>query len=931
MSEDDLKGKKKKKRKKVRRRIYAVLIAVSILLLGAGTVVGAMFFQNVETPDDTPYGENTTFYYAGYEGEVGGYGDEFRILVDDYDELPDTVIWAMLASEDKKFFEHDGVDMKGTFRAFINNVTGGEQQGASTISQQYAGALADFRDDISYGRKAQEAVMAMKLEKEYGKKEILRHYLNIAPFGRGAIGIGAASQAYFDKDYQELTWEEAAFIVMQVKAPSGTYDPKLKDEDGTVSAERWQYVMDNLWEIRDDSGITKEEYENAEVPETVEIEGHGPTWGGDSPTGFITNEVDGYVFDELEEHYGLTKSDLYGGENGPGGYDISLTLDPEIQKLTEETASRGDLIKKKNEDDEWIGFDGEVVDSKAAAAPKYFESDKLTFNDEPLEMPRFENDNEKAALYDRHPSMADAVVVVEPGTGRVLGYYGGDDGMGIDRAGIEGAQPPSSSFKMITASLAILNESSIDSWWDGSSPREFEGRTEDDPAGPVHNAGDDEPDRDLTLQNAVKWSLNTPMYAIADEFGATNLLKVAIDMGVEHMERPVKAAWEDGQDITATFEFSEDGTQYALRGEAKTADGEWSLTDNETIDSMAYLEWADPDNSNAGVYATDDGEPVWYDLDMSRQKFPFDREIAFGQYGVSVRDMSAVFATLAADGEYNETHYVEEVRDRDGNVVKPIDDYRKDQVLDPGIAQDLQEVGSEIGGAGGNIGRPKTGKTGTWEAHDDFGSDANAHAWYAGAIPQLSIAAWVGNVGSDVFPMLNKDGWAMGSSYGSELAQPVWYDLMTKVIDAKSYEVVDWKQAPRVGDVTAFDIENEDGTIDADSPYCRTEQGSQDERCVSEDDDDDECSAVDEFFDQCDEDGENEGEEGDGPGNGNGPGEEDGGNEEEDCGFLCDGDGDGGQGGGEDDLPGGGEDNRQDGPGVFDETEPRSSRELLNN
>src|SRR5690606_10572998 len=194
---------KKKRMSMRRRRIYAALILVVLMLLGSGTVVGAVFFQSVPLPDELAFGESTTFTYAD-ETAVAGYGEFTRKLVDDYEDLPRSVVWSLLALEDKNYFEHEGVDYKGPLRALYNNVTGGDTQGASTISQQYAGMVADIRDDISYGRKAREAIMAMKLEQEYSKESILLHYLNLNFYNRGAYGIAAASEVWFGKKLEDL-------------------------------------------------------------------------------------------------------------------------------------------------------------------------------------------------------------------------------------------------------------------------------------------------------------------------------------------------------------------------------------------------------------------------------------------------------------------------------------------------------------------------------------------------------------------------------------------------------------------------------------------------------------------------------------------------------------------------------------------------------
>ncbi|WP_198587008.1 transglycosylase domain-containing protein [Glycomyces xiaoerkulensis] len=819
---------RKKRMSMRRRRVYAALILVALMFLGSGTVVGAAFFQSVPAPDELEFGESTTFTYSDGEKAIAGYGEYTRKLVDTYDELPRTVVWSVLALEDKSYFEHEGVDYKGTLRALVNNVTGGDTQGASTISQQYAGMVADIRDDISYGRKAREAIMAMKLEQEYSKQDILLHYLNLNFYGRGSYGIAAAAEVWFAKKLEELTWAEAMMLSMQVKAGDGSFDPRLVDEEDSAPLDRWTHGMETLLSLEELDGEEKAEVEEQleeGMPKTEDQLENPGSWGHDKASGFITNPTDGYVWDELESRWGLTQEDFYGAEGGTGGYTVALTIDPQIQKEAQQTADRGDLKRVKNDDDEWVDDEGNVVGSRAAAAE--YENDDGFFE--------FTDSNEDAALYEYHPSMTSSVVAVEPGTGRVLGYFGGRNGLGIDKAGPENPHPPSSTFKMITAATAIRNGASIDSWWNSDSPREFETLSDfEDPT--ISNAGANE-NTDRSLTDAVRDSRNTPMYAIAEKYGATAILETAIDMGLRTMQ-------DTGSGDTYRFYKEDDGSiTYSLHGVIENDDGSYVTDENGNID-----QWASKNGYN------DDGSPVRTPVDTSVPNSPFYYHLSFGQYPTTVLDMATMYATIAADGKYSETHFVEAVYDRDGNEVEPIRELRTDQALDAGIARDLQWVGSVIDGSGESINRDYTGKTGTWEAADEYGEGANAHTWYVGAIPQLSIATWVGNATAESAPLLNEWG-GTDQVFGSTLSYPVWYQFMSGAIEAEGYEPVQWGQPPHVGSPITDDIENGDGKIDADSPYCQ--QNRNDPKCEKKNgggNGNGECDPISEWFGRCDND-----------------------------------------------------------------------------
>jgi membrane peptidoglycan carboxypeptidase len=830
-----------------RRRVYAALIMVCLMMLGAITVAGSWFFQNVPAPKDLKFGESTSIAYS--DGTViAGYGEYTRKLVDTYEELPPQVVWSLLALEDKDFFEHDGVDYKGTMRALVNNVTGGDTQGASTISQQYAGMVMDIRDDLSYGRKAKEAVMAMKLEQQYSKQEILLHYLNLNFYGRGTYGIAAASQIWFGVPLADLTWGQAMTLVMQVKAGDGSFDPRLVEDGDTAPADRWTHGMESLLTLTEDLDEEQLAAVQAELdagmPATLESLENPGTWGHDTPTGFITNPNDGYIWDELESRYGLTQNDFYGKDEGTGGYTVELTLDPTIQALAYETASRGDLERVKNDAGEFVDAEGNPVDE--------MDADEYVNDDGFFE---FTNTNDKAALADQNLSMADAVVAVEPGTGRVLGYYGGENGLGVDKAGIENPHPPSSTFKMVTAATAIENGASIDSWWTSDSPREFD-TLEGIGDGTISNAGRSE-NTDRTLTQAVRDSRNTPMYQIAEKYGATAILENAIQMGLRTMSQN-----EDGVAVTYKFYIEDDGTiTYSRHGIRENEDGSFAVDSNGNVDPLAPLD-----------EVNEDGSPVHTPLDLDSPNSPFYYHISFGQYPTSVKDMATVYATIANDGTYNETHFVERVLDRDGNEVQPIRDLEETPALDASIARNLQWVGSEIEGDGGAVDNPYTGKTGTWEANWEGYDSANAHTWYVGAIKQLSIATWVGNATAESAPLLNENG-GTDNLFGGTLSYPVWKQFMDGAIEAKDYDKVEWTDAEHQGSAIVDGIVNADGTIDADSPYCATAAGQADTRCgvTQGGGGAEECDPISEWMGLC-EPTEDGGGGGNGGGNGGGGG-----------------------------------------------------------
>ena len=192
------------------------------------------------------------------DGQVVGELFEERRRVVPYDRIPRHVVQAFLAAEDKNFFQHHGVDWLGTLRAGVNTyVLRKKIQGGSTITQQTAKALLVSSEGFAEGtrrnlrRKAREAILAARLERAFGKEELLWLYLNGVYLGHHSYGIESASENYFRKTVGELTVAEAALLAGLPQAPS-RYSPVLHPE---AARRRRSYVLRRM---REDGAITEE-------------------------------------------------------------------------------------------------------------------------------------------------------------------------------------------------------------------------------------------------------------------------------------------------------------------------------------------------------------------------------------------------------------------------------------------------------------------------------------------------------------------------------------------------------------------------------------------------------------------------------------------------------------------------------------------------
>ncbi|MEL6985902.1 MAG: biosynthetic peptidoglycan transglycosylase, partial [Actinomycetota bacterium] len=141
------------------------------------------------------------------------------------DDVPQVVIDAILTIEDADFYEHDGVNLRGTVRALVENVNaGGITQGGSTITQQLV-KLSILTSEQNLSRKSTEAFYALRLERQMTKDEILERYLNEVYFGSGSYGVQAAAETYWGyEDASQLGWAEAALLAGIIRSPA-RFDP----------------------------------------------------------------------------------------------------------------------------------------------------------------------------------------------------------------------------------------------------------------------------------------------------------------------------------------------------------------------------------------------------------------------------------------------------------------------------------------------------------------------------------------------------------------------------------------------------------------------------------------------------------------------------------------------------------------------------------
>jgi membrane peptidoglycan carboxypeptidase len=197
----------------------------------------------IPPPNQAALAQTTIVYYSNGTDEIGRLSTQNRQDVK-LSQIPVPVRNAVLAAEDHTFYTNSGIDPKSIIRAAWADVRGNSLQGGSTISQQYVKNVYDQRDR-SYKRKFNEVFLAVKINQQIDKDQILERYLNTIYLGRGAYGIQAASQAYFHENVGQLTVSQGAFLAGVINAPS-LADPRGGADQKARAERRWGVVLDAM-------------------------------------------------------------------------------------------------------------------------------------------------------------------------------------------------------------------------------------------------------------------------------------------------------------------------------------------------------------------------------------------------------------------------------------------------------------------------------------------------------------------------------------------------------------------------------------------------------------------------------------------------------------------------------------------------------------
>ncbi|HEY5892329.1 MAG TPA: transglycosylase domain-containing protein [Chthoniobacterales bacterium] len=312
-------------------------------------------------------------------GKILAENREFVPLSQISQNLPDAVV----AAEDNRFYEHDGVDYIGMVRAALKNYQAGKiRQGASTVTQQLARNSFDLKER-TYERKVVEAFLARRIEQNYSKERIMEYYLNRVYFGGGLYGAEAAARGYFGKPASELSLSDSAMLAGLLKSPNGM-SPWRSLEAAQSGRD---FVLGRMKEI---GKISQAQYDEA-IRTPLRVKKRKLSTGGQS-----------YALDYIRQQ---VTNELDFDSAASSGYRIYTTLDADLQKVAEESLRKNLALVEKHPD-----FDGTTMEQWKAT--KHVKSDEKPDNPTTGTTPDY---------------LQGAIMAVESGTGGIVVLVGGRD------------------------------------------------------------------------------------------------------------------------------------------------------------------------------------------------------------------------------------------------------------------------------------------------------------------------------------------------------------------------------------------------------------------------------------------------------------------------------------------------------------------------
>ncbi|MQP25037.1 penicillin-binding protein [Flavobacterium sp. LMO8] len=691
---------------------YGFLGIIFLFLFASWGFFGKMpSFDDLENPDS-----NVATEIISSDGVViGKFYKENRTPVK-YEDLPKHLVEALVSTEDERFYEHSGIDARGTFRAVVKL---GRDGGASTLTQQLAKNLFHGSDGSKFIlfrviQKVKEWIIAIRLERQYTKQEIIALYLNQVDFVNGAVGIRSAAKIYMNKEPKDLTIEESALFVGMLKNPS-LYNPNRKKRAKMVF-DRRNTVLGQM--VRSGFLSQTKEKELAQLPIKLDFKPESHSEG--SATYFreyLRDYMKKWVKDHLKPDG--TEYDLY-----RDGLKIYTTIDSKMQQYAEEAVFehlknlQKEFFegKKGQENAPFVDITPEQTQRIMEQAMKNSERwRKMDLNgktkDEilksfevPAKMKIFTYEGEKdtimkpkdSIIYYKH-MLQTGMMAMEPRNGHIKAWVGGVNYkyFQYDHVG-QGARQVGSTFKPFLYATAIEQlgmspcDSIIDSYF--TMPKGKWGIDAD--WSPKNSDGNYR--GTITLQKALANSVNTVSAKLIDRVGPQAVVDMAKELGVTS-NIPVQPS---------------------------IALGAVDITVEQMVGAMSTF-------ANQGVYV----KPTFIIKIENKNGVVLDQTVSY-QKDVVNKDVAYTVLKLM------------------------------EGVTTSGTGARLKWGGGGIMQYDYSFGNPIAGKTGT--------SQNNSDGWFIGMVPNLATGIWVGNEDRAAHFKDTRRG------QGATMALPIWGLFMKK-------------------------------------------------------------------------------------------------------------------------------------------------------
>ncbi|MDO5135391.1 MAG: PBP1A family penicillin-binding protein [Eubacteriales bacterium] len=679
--------------------IFLITLCVVVACTGIGSVRGVIAnAPDVDSVDIMPLGY-ASFLYDGNGNQIRKLAapDANRLPVS-IEQIPEDLQHAVVAIEDERFYEHNGIDVRGILRAGVKALTSGSlSEGASTITQQLLknNVFTNWTNESTQieriTRKLQEQFLAVQIEKKIGDKSvILENYMNTINLGAGAYGVQAAARQYFNKDVWDLNLSECATLAGITQAPT-KYNPIENPKD---NAKRRKEVLVHMLE---QGYIDQAQYEaalNDDVYSRIQEAQAAKTSRESKVYTYFEDEVTGQVINDLMNIKGYTKTQaqnmLYSG-----GLKIMTTQDPAIQSILDEEyanpANYPDYVQYALDYALTVKSpEGEEVNYSKEMMKLYFQNEDSSFDllfDSPEEGQSYVDRYRSSILASGSTMVAERVnfapqpqssmSVIDQRTGYVKAIIGGRGkktaSLTLNRA-TDTTRQPGSTFKIVSTYAPALNEMGM------SLATTFMDEPYNYPNGaPVNNASRSYSGL-ATIRSAIRSSINVVAVKCLEQ--------VTPELGLKYL-------------------------------------------DNFGFTTLAHGTDAD----------TDSNGNVWSDANLSTALGGITR-------GVTNVELCAAYAAIANGGNYIKPIYYTKILDHNGEVLIENTPASR-SVLKESTAylltsamEDVVQYGTGTACQLSNM--AVAGKTGTTEQYNDL--------WFAGYTPYYTCAVWSGYDNNEKLP-----------------------------------------------------------------------------------------------------------------------------------------------------------------------------------